>query len=153
MLVKEASLLRRAGAWLYDGLVVCAVLMLAAGVAMAIIGGCLAIGVLTIDGYLDASDYLNQHPIARIVYPLYLLVVMALFYAFFWCRGGQTLGMRAWRLHVINQQGLRITWTQALIRMATSAFGLGNLIALIDPNNRSFQDHMAQTHVIYNANK
>ncbi len=147
--MKEASFLRRMGAWLYDVLIVSAVLMLAAGVAMLVIGLGLALGVIDLAGYIDTSDYLNQNPIAKVIYPLYLMGMAMAFYAYFWCRAGQTLGMRAWRLHLVNAKGQRITVAQAIVRMATSAFGLGNLVALFDPKNRTLQDHMAGTSVLF----
>ena len=67
---------------------------------------------------------------------------------FFWIRAGQTLGIRAWRLMIINEDGSPISLTQALIRLATSLFGLGNLTVPIDPNKRAFQDMWAKTQVV-----
>jgi uncharacterized RDD family membrane protein YckC len=49
---------------------------------------------------------------------------------------------------VCNQNGDRISATQALIRLATSVFGLGNLTVPLDPKKRAFQDMWAKTQVL-----
>ena len=49
----------------------------------------------------------------------YLLFIAFAFYAGFWVYGGQTLGMRAWRLRVIRRDGGAISLWQALLRFLT----------------------------------
>ncbi len=55
--------------------------------------------------------------------------------------------MKAWRLRVQNSDGSNITITQSLIRMSTSAFGLGNLFSVFKDRN-AFQDLWAECEVI-----
>jgi len=60
-------------------------------------------------------------------------LVLALWAAYFvvsWTRGGQTLGMRAWRLRVVCGDGGGVPWTLALLRfvaavVSIAAFGVG----------------------------
>lgn len=52
------------------------------------------------------------HPITSI----YLLSVIFLFNAWFWTHGGQTLGMKTWRIKLIHDNGQKISWAQALLR-------------------------------------
>ncbi|OGI41569.1 MAG: hypothetical protein A2150_00620 [Candidatus Muproteobacteria bacterium RBG_16_64_11] len=40
-----------------------------------------------------------------------------LFYGWFWTRGGQTLGMRAWRLRLTRADGGPVTWRRAALRI------------------------------------
>jgi uncharacterized RDD family membrane protein YckC len=57
--------------------------------------------------------------------------------------------MRAWKLQVRNAaDDAPITVTQALIRIATSGFGLANLTVPIDPQKRGFHDMWAKTKVV-----
>ncbi|WP_273858482.1 RDD family protein [Photobacterium sp. GSS17] len=142
------SLFRRIAAWLYDSLVVAAVLMLAGGLAMGIMAILLSTGLVDITGYEDVSDYMTRHPVVGVIYPTYLATAVISFYTYFWCVGGQTLGMRAWKLRIQNKDGSNIRPTQALIRMATSAFGLGNLIAPFSKEKQSFQDIMAECEMV-----
>lgn len=143
-----AGLFRRIGALIYDALVVMAILMIAGGFVVAVLEALVAAGVMSYAPYQDAGDLLSHHPIWSPVYTLYLAFAWLYFFVYFWTRGGQTLGMRAWKLLICNPDGTRITRTQALIRLATSVFGLGNLTVLIDPKKRAFQDMWAKTQVV-----
>lgn len=143
-----AGFFRRLGAWVYDTIVVAAILMLAGGIAMAVVALLLHFDMLALGNYEDVSAYLGNHPVAGILYPAYLAAVMVGFYAYFWCKGGQTLGMRAWKLRIQNADGSNIRLIQAFIRMGTSAFGLGNLLAPFHPKKQSFQDVMADCEMI-----
>ncbi|MCD9522941.1 RDD family protein [Photobacterium carnosum] len=141
------NLFRRLGAWFYDMLIVVAILMVAGALAMAIVAALLHVGVLTLGNYQDASNYLISNPTASTLYSAYLAIVIIGFYSYFWTQAGQTLGMRAWKLKLQNTDGSRIKITQALIRIATSAFGLGNLMAF-NNTRRSMQDIMAECEMI-----
>lgn len=91
-------------------------------------------------------------------YSLYLLTVSFIFYGWFWTHGGQTLGLRAWKLHVLTLDCQPITWLQAFLRFSSAivswaALGLGFLWALIDKNNRCWHDAFSKTAIFYNLNK
>ncbi|MBY8099779.1 RDD family protein [Vibrio fluvialis] len=143
-----AGLFRRLGALFYDSLVVMAILMIAGGVVVAVLEALAATGLFSYAPYQDAGELLTRHPIWSPVYTLYLAATWIYFFVYFWTRGGQTLGMRAWKIVVCNQNGDRISATQALIRLATSVFGLGNLTVPLDPKKRAFQDMWAKTQVL-----
>ncbi len=143
-----AGLFRRLGALLYDGLIILAVEMMAAGIIIAILHALMAMGLFNVGSYEDVSDFLTNHPIWSPVYTAYLAAVWIYFFVYFWTRAGQTLGMRAWKLHLRSQDGKAVSTTQALIRVATSGFGLANLTVPFDPNKRGFQDMWAKTEVV-----
>ncbi|NAW68120.1 RDD family protein [Vibrio sp. V27_P1S3P104] len=143
-----AGLFRRLGALLYDSLIIMAILMIAGGVVIAALEALVALNVMSYSPYQDAGELLSHDPIWSPLYTLYLATTWIYFFVFFWTRAGQTLGMRAWKIMLRNADGSLISSTQALIRLATSVFGLGNLIVLIDPQKRSFQDMWAKTEVV-----
>ena len=143
-----AGLFRRLGALFYDSLIILAVVMMAGGIVVAVLEALVAAGLLSYAPYADASDFLGKHPFWSLVYTAYLAFVWLYFIVFFWTRAGQTLGMRAWKIEIQNLEGGRITVTQALIRLATSAFGLSNLSVPIDPKKRGFHDIWAKTQVV-----
>jgi len=89
------GLLRRLGAMFYDSLLLAAVLFFAALPYLLIAGG-------TPTGAL--SRYLFQ---------LYLLACVFFFFGWFWTHGGQTLGMRAWRIRLARSDGAGVTWADA----------------------------------------
>lgn len=144
---KNAGFFLRLGAWFYDFLIIIAIIILGAGVLVSIGEALIKLGYVHYDNYLDTADFLTNHPIASPLFTGYLATLWVGFFVFFW-RRGQTLGMRAWSLIIVDHKGGNITTTQALIRVFTSAFGLANFAALIDPQRRGFHDIWAKTHVI-----
>lgn len=63
-----------------------------------------------------------------------------------WRRGGQTLGMRAWRLRLVDRDGFGAgSWGQLAIRFVVAifsllAFGLGFAWSLLDRERRTWHD-------------
>lgn len=140
---ERASFFRRLGAYIYDLFALLAVLMLAAVAALIVVIISSAMGFIDLTVYTDEADYLSNSPI----FLTYLCAVIITFYAYFWTKAGQTIGMKAWHLRVQNSDGSNISFTQALIRLATSAFGLGNFMALLNDRN-AFQDLWAECDVV-----
>jgi uncharacterized RDD family membrane protein YckC len=62
--------------------------------------------------------------------PLQVLVVAA-YFVVSWLRGGQTLGMRPWRIRVTDGNGASLSMRQALIRAVVAALPL--LLLLLAP--------------------
>ncbi|MBC5831144.1 RDD family protein [Vibrio metschnikovii] len=144
----SAGFFRRLTALLYDSLIVVFLLFVAGGMIMIILEALVAIGVLSYGPYQNVSQFLTRHPTVSPAYTLYLATIWIYFFVYCWTKHGQTLGMKASKILVRNQDGSLITTTQALIRLATAGLGLGNLTVLIDPQKRSFQDIWAKTEVV-----
>ncbi|NIP72609.1 MAG: RDD family protein [Gammaproteobacteria bacterium] len=125
-----AGLLRRLGALFYDALLTFAVLFAATAAAMALSGG--------------------ELRYASPAFRSYLVLVVFLFFGWFWTHGGQTLGMRAWRIRVQGERGGSIQWWQALIRFAAGVctLGLGHLWLLLDRQGRSLYDLASRTRMV-----
>ncbi|MFT4929050.1 MAG: putative RDD family membrane protein YckC [Phenylobacterium sp.] len=141
----SAPFLRRFASWIYDFLTAVAIAMLATVVASIFTISIKSFGWIDISGYIDPADYL-QH---SWVYKLYLIICLTSFFSYFWVKGGQTIGMRAWRLQVVNHQGEGISVKQAVIRFFASLAGLGNLWVLVDwKNKQSLQDYLAKTRTV-----
>ncbi|MGB1580424.1 MAG: RDD family protein [Nevskiales bacterium] len=128
-----ATLLRRLGAALYDGLLLAALLIAGTAVAVAVNGG-------------EAVD--NGNP----VFQLWLLAILALFYGWFWLHGGQTLGMRAWGMHLVNNAGDAPSLKQILVRLPLAFIAwlsvLGLLWCVFDRRGRTAQDALSGTQVV-----
>lgn len=101
-----ASLPRRLGAIVYDSLLLAGVLFTASALALL-----LAVAVLGSDP-VKAHNPLLGNPF----FATYIFFVWFFFYAWFWIHGGQTLGMRAWKIRVQRVDGGPISWWQALLR-------------------------------------
>jgi uncharacterized RDD family membrane protein YckC len=83
----------------------------------------------------------------------YLLLVGFVFFGWFWSHGGQTLGMRAWRIRVVITAGDEPGWRQAGIRYAVAlgswaALGGGFLWSLLDRDRRCWHDILSGTRLV-----
>ncbi len=128
-----ASLMRRLGAMFYDSLLLISVLLLATGLA-----------VLITKGSLD-----SHHPIFR----SYLFLVCFAFYAGFWMHGGQTLGMRTWRLRVQRMDGQPLTLWQVLLRFlcaipSIALLGMGLFWMLFDRDRLAWHDRFSESVIV-----
>ena len=106
-LILPAPLWRRLTAFVYDGMLYIALLM--AGLVMANFAIAASIAE-------NASTPLHNIK----VLPFYGFGVGVVIFAWSWARGGQTLGMRAWRLQVRRLDGTPLRWPTALVRLTAS---------------------------------
>lgn len=141
--VWPAGLGKRLGAMVYDGLLVLAIWI---GITTA--------HVAWVRLVLELPPETVGAGLAQ-VFSLRLALALSAyaFFAFFWTRGGMTLGMQAWRLRVQSDDGHSITWTQSLVRYlvgwaSLAAFGLGYLWILFDGQKRSWTDIASGTRVV-----
>lgn len=139
-----AGFFRRCGALVYDTLAIVAILMLAAGAALAFVALLAATPLLNIAEGADHASVLE----GNILFQLYMLAVIYWFFASFWVRGGQTIGMRSWRMRVQNADGSGISWKQASIRLALAFFGLSNLGVLFSRPKLAWHDRAAGCQVV-----
>jgi len=83
-------------------------------------------------------------------YTAYLVLVWFFYLAWCWCRGGMTVGMRAWRVRIADEQGQKPGWGKAAVRFLASLLsaapvGLGFFWSLIDPGKRTWHDILSST--------
>jgi uncharacterized RDD family membrane protein YckC len=131
----RCSLGRRLAAILYDTLLLLAVLFIASALWLVPTGG--------------EAPPPGQDPLRT----LYLLLVSFAFFAWFWSHGGQTLGMRAWRIRLQNRRGGPVSLWQIMLRFLVAilswlAFGLGFLWSLIDKEKLTWHDRYSMTELV-----
>ncbi len=129
-----ASLARRLAAIFYDALLLLAILIFATLMVLPL-------------NYGDAIAPNNP------VYTSYLLIVSFFFYAWFWTHGGQTLGMRAWKLRIQTLDGQTINWRHALLRFLAAIpsgalLGAGYLWMLVDKDGLTWHDRFSETMIV-----
>ena len=134
-LMRPAPLWRRLAAALYDALVLAGILMTVTMVDLFLLRGVLGLGY-------------EVH-----VLRAELLGATVLFFGLSWTRGGQTLGMRAWRLQVRRIDGRPLNWPNALARFAFAfvawlPLGAGVLWCAIDSRKRAWHDALSGTEVV-----
>ncbi len=145
----RAGLLRRLASWVYDVLVAIAVYMTAGAVAFLLFAIFAYYGLVDMNG----KQHLIEAQQSSLLYSTLIygwsIAWVSYFFIFFWAKSGQTLGMKAWRLRLQNQDGSLISKNTALKRLLPTLLGLGNLWLLIDWKNKlSLQDKLTNTEVV-----
>lgn len=132
-------LLRRTFAFLYDSLLLIAVFFIVTAVLLNLTDG---------------------RPIQHPSFYALLWVIGGVFFTSFWKRGGQTLGMRAWHLRLIDEragstdaiptQGSTVSLGRLWLRYAsgTVLFGVGYLWSVFDTRSRTANDCLSRTEII-----
>jgi uncharacterized RDD family membrane protein YckC len=132
-----------------------------AGVVTRLAAGVIDIGVVAlilIIGYLGVCIALFLLPPKGVdppVPPLWLdlilgYVVMALYLAVSWRTGGRSYGCHVMGLRVVGRKGQRLRWATSVLRAAfLVAFPLGFFWVVISKANRSVQDVVLRSSVIY----
>lgn len=132
------SLPRRLAAMLYDGFLV---------VALVAVVNTVGLGVMV---QVTSGEQEILPP-----YLVQLLTVSSIvgFFCLFWLKNGQTLGMQAWRIKLVDFQGGPPSFGKTLLRcggalLSAACLGLGYLWCLFDRNNRYWHDYMSRTELI-----
>jgi uncharacterized RDD family membrane protein YckC len=91
------SLRRRLAAFLYEGV--------------------LLFGVLMIAGYLYSSLTQQRHALQGTTgLQIFLFLVLGIYFGWFWSHGGQTVAMKAWHIRLVDTQGRQVGQGRALLR-------------------------------------
>lgn len=81
-----------------------------------------------------------------------VLVIFA-FFSIFWCKQGQTLGMQAWRIKLVREDGGAVEWQRALLRCISAIpsfalLGMGYWWSLVDPEGKRWHDRLSGTRLV-----
>lgn len=94
---------------------------LARRMAAFVYEGMLLFGVLMVAGYLYSSLTQQRHALqGRAGLQAFLFIVLAIYFTWLWSHGGQTVAMKAWHLRLVRADGRPVGQRQALMRYLTS---------------------------------
>jgi len=131
---------RRFAALLYDAVVLLAPLIFFTWAAVFLAGG-----KALLPDEVGYWAYLYHAGLAAIVAAYFILN---------WVHSGQTVGMRAWRLHAVDAHGRPLTLRAASLRfvcalLAWAPAALGVLWLYVDAERLALQDRLSNTRVVY----
>jgi len=95
---------------------------------------------------------------SQFFFPIYILTVSFLYYGWFWTHGGQTLGMKTWKVKIRTQDHSPVTWSLAFKRfilaiISWTCVGLGWLWKLIDKKQQTWHDKLSGTSLFFEGKK
>ena len=84
---------------------------------------------------------------------IYCLSVIYLFFIWFWVKRGQTLGMLAWKIKLVDQYGSTVNVSKASIRLFYAILfslpcGLTYIWMLLDPESITLHDRLSKTYMV-----
>lgn len=125
---------RRLGAIFYDSFIVFSWLILATALALIV----------------NRGESLLPY---RVYFLIYLVMMAGLFLSWFWHQKGQTLGMLAWKIRLVDQNNQSLSWSRAFIRylmtlMSVGCAGIGLIWCLLDKEGQSLHDRFLQTKMV-----
>ena len=135
-------ILRRLAAMVYDTLLVLPLIM--ASVALFLGGRTLLMGSPGEGEVVQLNAYLVR---------LVALLTVFGFFCWFWIKNGQTLGMQAWRIKLVDFAGNKPGAWQSLVRclgalLSAACLGLGYLWCLVDKHGRYWHDYISRTELV-----
>ena len=140
------NLLRIFGAMVYDCLLLAAI---------SIAYGAVVVGLrVVIFGQPEAGQRIHWSLFASIGITLGWLAVLMFFYVYFWQKFGQTLGMKTWRIQLVDAKTNQlVSYSQAWQRsgcawLSLVFFGVGYWCKLIHPQQRLLHDLASGTKLI-----
>ena len=143
----HASVIKRFAAMFYDGLLLFGILFTATLIPSLILSP-------TQQENSNGDIVYELHPLmSGIIFQLYLLSIVIIFFCYFWHKQGQTLGMQAWKIKLVDNDGNNPSLKQCLLRLAyasvsLSCFGLGYFWYWMNKDRLTWHDKWSNTRVL-----
>jgi uncharacterized RDD family membrane protein YckC len=134
--LQTAGFIRLLAAIFYDALLLTAVLFFATFIILLI-----------------PEQIRNTDPFVQVAKICWYLLVSYTYFVGFWLHGGQTPGMKPWKIALVDIQGGNPSLKQATVRffsaiLSWSLLGAGFLWMLVDRKHLSLHDHLSGSKLI-----
>ncbi len=135
--LSSASLIRRLMSSIYDLLLV---------LALWFVTGTMAIA-------LNHGNAIRPDDPFYLFFVSILILISFFYYTYFWTHGGQTLGMKTWRIRLVAQNGNAVSWQQAMryffaALLSWAMLGLGFFWSVFDLNRATWHDKIAGCRIL-----
>jgi uncharacterized RDD family membrane protein YckC len=89
----------------------------------------------------------------RLLFQVYLFLVLGIYFITCWSRGGRTLPMQTWRMRIVRRDGAPVGVGRAALRYGLAwisllSLGAGFLWAWIDRDRQFLHDRLAGTRIV-----
>lgn len=141
LITTSAPITKKLGAWLYDVLISVAIWFLWGLFTFPLIRWMLGVDDMNVDsGWQETLTYK--------VYSLIPTLLLLLYFVGSHVRFGQTVGMSAWKIMVVKDNGQPVTLGRAFARAVISIFGIGMIISPLNRKKLGWHDMLTKTRVV-----
>ena len=89
----------------------------------------------------------------RLLFQVYLFLVLGIYFIACWSRGGRTLAMQTWKIRVVTRNGTSLGVGRAALRYVLAwaslvLLGAGFFWAYFDPDRQFLHDRLAGTRIV-----
>ena len=89
----------------------------------------------------------------RLLFQIYLFLVLGIYFIACWSRGGRTLPMQTWRMRIVQRDGAPVGVGRAAFRyvlawISVLSLGAGFLWAWVDRDGQFLHDRLAGTRIV-----
>ncbi|MDG0995792.1 MAG: RDD family protein [Gammaproteobacteria bacterium] len=131
--MKTVGLFKRFSCMFYDGILLIPVLFFTAVLVVV------------------PTNMNSEHPY-YFLFIAYVYAVSFVFFAWCWTHGGQTLGLKTWRLRLVTFEGEPVNWKQAGLRFIGSCLcwlsaGIGFVWCYTNKERHAWNDLLSKTYI------
>jgi len=136
---------RRFAAMVYDSLLIMAISILYGAIMTSI--------NVAINGTPETGERITWGVFGVVVFIGWIFIV-GLFFCYFWHKSGQTLGMKTWRMKMVNHDNLNCpSYSQCIIRflcapISLSLLGAGYWLMYTNPERQTLHDKISKTRTL-----
>lgn len=97
--------------------------------------GVVLFGVVMVAGFIFSIATDQRHALSgRTGLQAFMFVVLGLYFVWFWTHGGQTVAMKTWQIRVVDRAGQALTPARALLRYLLSWLWFAPALAVVALN-------------------
>ncbi len=115
--------------------------------------GVLVVAIVIITSLPFYSFNVEESFLLKLTMQLYFYLIIQYFFVWFWVNSTATLGMKSWKIKIVDINGNNISYKKAIVRfnasiLSLSIFGLGFLISLFRKDKKCLHDIISRTQLI-----
>ena len=115
--------------------------------------GVLVVAIVIITSLPFYSFNVEESFLLKLTMQLYFYLIIQYFFVWFWVNSAATLGMKSWKIKIVDINGNNISYKKAIVRfnasiLSLSIFGLGFLISLFRKDKKWLHDIISRTQLI-----
>jgi len=99
------------------------------------------------------SFNIQENIILKTTVQIYSYLIIQYFFVWFWVNSSGTLGMKSWKIKIVDNNGNKITYRKAILRfniaiISILIFGIGFILSIFRKDRKCLHDIISKTILI-----